>query len=85
MQESAPAGGKWAVFVVVAIGVFMGTLDSSIVNISLPTIARNFGVPLNGAIEWVIIGYLVMTAAVLLTAGGFPTWWGGRGSGPPGW
>ena len=60
---------KWAVFSIVAIGVFMATLDSSIVNISLPSIARDFGVPLNGAIEWVIISYLVVTAAILLTAG----------------
>ena len=61
--------GKWAVFAIVAIGVFMATLDSSIVNISLPIIARDFGVPLSGAVEWVIIAYLVVTAGVLLTAG----------------
>ena len=61
--------GKWTVLAIVAIGVFMATLDSSIVNISLPTIAHDFGVPLNGAIEWVIIAYLVATVAVLLTAG----------------
>ena len=60
---------KWAVLAIVAIGIFMATLDSSIVNISLPTIARYFGVPLSGAIEWVIIAYLVVTAAILLTAG----------------
>jgi MFS family permease len=61
--------GKWTVMAIVAIGIFMATLDSSIVNISLPTIARDFGVPLSGAIEWVIIAYLVATVAVLLTAG----------------
>src|SRR5437667_1121246 len=60
---------KWAVLAIVAVGVFMATLDSSIVNISLPTIARSFGVPLSGAVEWVIIAYLVVIAAVLLTAG----------------
>src|SRR6266566_9915905 len=60
---------KWAVLVIVAIGVFMATLDSSIVNISLPAIARSFGVPLSGEVEWVIIAYLVVTAGVLLTAG----------------
>src|SRR5213083_3674619 len=60
---------KWAVLVIVAIGVFMATLDSSIVNISLPAIARSFGVPLSGEIEWVIIAYLVVTAGILLTAG----------------
>lgn len=65
-QESA---SKWAVMIIVAVGVFMATLDSSIVNISLPAIAHYFRVPLDGAVEWVIIAYLVATAAVLLTAG----------------
>jgi EmrB/QacA subfamily drug resistance transporter len=60
---------KWAVFGIIAIGVFMATLDSSIVNISLPAIAGYFSVPLNGAVEWVIIAYLVVIAAVLLTIG----------------
>ncbi len=63
------ATGKWTMFSLVAIGIFMATLDSSIVNISLPIIAQNFGVPLSGAVEWVVIAYLVATAAVLLTAG----------------
>ncbi len=65
-QERA---SKWAVFALAAPGAFMTTLDSSIVNISLPSIARAFGVPLNGAVEWIIIGYLVVIAGVLLTAG----------------
>src|SRR5579884_3807366 len=60
---------KWAVLSIVAIGVFMATLDSSIVNISLPTIANYFGTALTGAVEWVIIAYLVVIAGVLLTIG----------------
>ncbi len=68
-NEGKETAGKWPVLGVVAIGVFMATLDSSIVNISLPTIAHDFNVPLNGAVEWVIIAYLVATAAILLTAG----------------
>jgi EmrB/QacA subfamily drug resistance transporter len=60
---------KWAILAVAAVGTFMATLDSSIVNISLPAIAHNFNVPLNGAIEWVVIAYLVATAAIMLTAG----------------
>src|SRR3989440_12284654 len=67
--DSAERANKWAVLAIVAVGVFMATLDSSIVNISLPTIARYFGVPLSGPVEWVIIAYLVVTASVLLTAG----------------
>ena len=60
---------KWAVLAILAIGIFMATLDSSIVNISLPNIAAFFGVPLNGEVEWVIIAYLVVIAGVLLTVG----------------
>ncbi len=67
VDERAP--GKWTVFGIVAVGVLMATIDSSIVNVSLPIIARSFGVPLGGAVEWVVIGYLVVVAALLLTAG----------------
>ena len=75
-RSSAPARaqrgstpGKWAVFAVVAIGVFMATLDSSIVNISLPAIAAAFGRSINGLVEWVVIAYLIVIAAVLISIG----------------
>ena len=68
-DEGQEHANKWAVLAILAIGIFMATLDSSIVNISLPTIAHYFGVPLNGAVEWVIIAYLVVIAGVLLTTG----------------
>ena len=60
---------KWLVLATVGIGVFMCTLDSSIVNVSLPAIARHFGVPVGAAVEWVVIAYLVVIAALLLTIG----------------
>jgi EmrB/QacA subfamily drug resistance transporter len=60
---------KWAVFAVVAIGVFMSTLDSSIVNISLPAIANAFHYSITGLVEWVIIAYLIVIAAVLISIG----------------
>jgi hypothetical protein len=36
---------KWAILAPVPTGSFMTTVDGSIVNISLPAIARSFGVP----------------------------------------
>jgi EmrB/QacA subfamily drug resistance transporter len=60
---------KWVMLIILALGAFMSTLDSSIINIGLPKIARFFGVPLNGAIEWIIIAYLVVIAGTLLTIG----------------
>ncbi len=65
----SPHASKWAVLALVAVGTFMTTLDGSIVNIGLPAIARSLNVALGGPIEWIIIGYLVTIASVLLTFG----------------
>src|SRR5947209_2510390 len=60
---------KWIVLALAAAATFMTTLVGSIVNIGLPSIARTFHVGISGATEWIIIGYLVVIAAVLLTFG----------------
>jgi EmrB/QacA subfamily drug resistance transporter len=60
---------KWLALAIVAVGTFMTALDASIVNISLPSIARTFHAPVAGAIEWVVIAYLAVIAATLLTFG----------------
>jgi EmrB/QacA subfamily drug resistance transporter len=60
---------KWVVFALAASATFMTTLDGSIVNIGLPSIASTFHVGISGTIEWIIIGYLVVIAAALLTFG----------------
>ncbi|MEA2705948.1 MAG: hypothetical protein QOH22_736 [Gemmatimonadaceae bacterium] len=57
------------VVALVCIGIFMTTLDASIVNIGLPSIARAFDTPLTGTLEWIVIGYLVVIGALLLTFG----------------
>ena len=57
------------VVALVCVGIFMTTLDASIVNIGLPSIARAFGTPLTGTLEWIVIGYLVVIGALLLTFG----------------
>src|SRR5438094_970639 len=60
---------KWLALAVVALGTLMTALDASIVNISLPSIAQTFHTPIAGAIEWVVIAYLAIIAASLLTFG----------------
>jgi MFS family permease len=49
---------------------------TSIVNVSLPVMARHFGVPVGGAIEWVMIAYLVVIAETLLTVGRLSDYFG---------
>ena len=68
---------KWLVFVVVAAGVFMSTLDSSIVNIALPKIMADFKVSLM-VIEWVPMIYLLTVSSLLLTCGRLSDIWGRR-------
>ena len=65
--RAGEAPSKWAIFGLVSVGTFMTTLDASIVNIALPSIAHAFGTPVSGPIEWVVIGYLVAIAATLLS------------------
>lgn len=59
---------RWLALLIVSLGVFMATLDSSIVNISLPTIARYFGASLEQT-EWIVMIYLLGIVSLLLTFG----------------
>ena len=47
-----------AVLITLMLGTAMAALDSSIVNVSLPVIQKQFGASING-IEWVILGYMI--------------------------
>lgn len=59
---------KWRAMSVVSIGVFMATLDGSIVNIALPTLTRYFNADIS-VIEWVILAYLLSITTLLLAFG----------------
>ena len=59
---------KWQVMIIVMIGTFMSTLDSNIVNVSLPSIMSDFSSAIND-IEWVMTGYMLAFAVLMpLTA-----------------
>jgi EmrB/QacA subfamily drug resistance transporter len=59
---------KWVYFGLVAVGVFMSTVDSSIVNLALPVIMKDFTQSL-AVMEWVIVVYLLTISALLLSFG----------------
>jgi DHA2 family methylenomycin A resistance protein-like MFS transporter len=50
------------------IGFFMVTLDALVVNVALPSIRHDLGGGMTG-VQWVIDGYTLMFAALLLSAG----------------
>jgi EmrB/QacA subfamily drug resistance transporter len=66
-SENQPLN-RGVVLLAVCVGAFMATLDTSIVNIALPTIARDFGCSLV-QISWVMLIYLLMNVSLLLTSG----------------
>ena len=59
---------KWWVLASVACGTFMATLDSSIVNIALPTLTKEFGPDLTH-IKWIVVVYLMGITCFLLPFG----------------
>ena len=67
-KSHSESGHKWRVMFGVSIGVFMSTLDSSIISVSLPTLTDYFNTDIT-TIEWVILSYLLAITTLLLTFG----------------
>jgi EmrB/QacA subfamily drug resistance transporter len=67
MSTGSPPG-KWTVFGLVAVGVFMSTLDGSIVNIALPILMEDYGVTM-ATVKWVMMVYLLSVSSLLLSFG----------------
>ncbi len=71
-QSKAPGvnkqANKWTIFGLVSIGIFMSTLDGSIVNVALPEIMADFETSL-GVIEWIMLTYLLTVSSLLLSFG----------------
>jgi EmrB/QacA subfamily drug resistance transporter len=59
---------KWLAMAAVATGVFLGTIDGSIINVSLPTLMEVLHTDFP-TIQWVILGYLLTVTSLLLSVG----------------
>jgi EmrB/QacA subfamily drug resistance transporter len=68
---------KWWTLAAVAFGLFMIMLDNTIVNVALPAIERDLGVSLS-QLEWIVTGYALTFAALLLTGGKLADLYGRR-------
>jgi len=59
---------KWWTLASVAFGLFMIMLDNTVVNVALPSIQRDLNVGLS-QLEWIVAGYALTFAALMLTGG----------------
>ncbi len=60
---------RWKVLGITSIGLFMASLDLFIVNIAFPDLSRSFGGASLPALSWVLNGYAIVFAALLVPAG----------------
>jgi EmrB/QacA subfamily drug resistance transporter len=60
---------KWQVLLIVSLGIFMGSLDVFIVNVAFPAIRHDFPGTGLSALSWVLNGYAIVFAALLVPAG----------------
>jgi EmrB/QacA subfamily drug resistance transporter len=67
-QQPAESDHRWLILVIVAIAQLMVVLDSTIVNIALPSAQRALGFP-NSDRQWVVTAYALAFGSLLLLGG----------------
>lgn len=61
-------GRKWYVLLAVAMGIFLATIDGSIVNVALPTFQETFNTSF-AVVQWVMLSYLLTVTTLMLGIG----------------
>ena len=64
-----PTAGRPEVLIIVCAGVVLASLDLFIVNVALPAIAHDLGTRSLGELSWVLNGYAIVYASLLVLAG----------------
>src|SRR5579864_8395135 len=67
-QRPAESDHRWLILVIVAIAQLMVVLDSTVVNIALPSAQRALGFP-NSDRQWVVTAYALAFGSLLLLGG----------------
>jgi EmrB/QacA subfamily drug resistance transporter len=68
---------KWWTLASVAFALFMIMLDNTVVNVALPAIERDLGIEIS-QLEWVVTGYALSFAVLMLTGGKLADMFGRR-------
>ncbi|MFQ5577796.1 MAG: MFS transporter [Anaerolineae bacterium] len=67
-QEQVDYSRKWFAMIAVAMGIFLSTIDGSIVNVALPTLVRDLQTGF-AVVQWVVLAYLLTITALMLSVG----------------
>lgn len=74
-EKEPPPKAVAATMVIIALIAFVTTLDNNIVAAAVPSISRDLGLSL-AEVQWVVIGYMLPFAGLLLVAGTLVDRWG---------
>jgi len=67
-EQAIDYSRKWYVMAAVVMGIFLTTIDGSIVNLALPTLVRELGTDF-ATVQWVVLAYLLTISTLMLSIG----------------
>ena len=67
-QQPVDYSRKWLVMSAIAMGIFLSTIDGSIVNVALPTLVNSFNTDF-AVVQWVVLAYLLTVTTLMLSMG----------------
>ena len=67
--ETGPNPRRWQILGVLCVALFVIVMDNTIVNVALPTLARELGAG-TSSLQWIVDAYTLVFAGLLLAAGG---------------
>src|ERR671919_3270484 len=70
---------RWQILAVLCISLFVIVTDNTIVNVALPTLARELSAG-TSSLQWIVDAYTLVFAGLLLAAGGLGDRFGRRGA-----
>jgi EmrB/QacA subfamily drug resistance transporter len=76
-MQATRTRSRWLTLAAVVFAVFVTALDNTVVNVALPSIQRDLHLGLSG-LTWIVNGYVLSFAVLLLTGGRVADTWGRR-------
>ncbi|MGA9162145.1 MAG: MFS transporter [Actinomycetota bacterium] len=79
LETEGPNPRRWRILAVLCVSLFVIVMDNTIVNVALPTLARELEAG-TSSLQWIVDAYTLVFAGLLLAAGGLGDRFGRKGA-----
>ena len=79
LEGGRPNPRRWQILAVLCVSLFVIVMDNTIVNVALPTLARELDAG-TSSLQWIVDAYTLVFAGLLLAAGGLGDRFGRKGA-----